>query len=199
MSTKYSISGDSHMMKNMEWGAVAYLSHSKYGTCTNGTCIEVAINSNSSYYAGGGTSNAYKTNVTQSTTKNIYGVYDLSGGAWEYTMGNMVNSSKGFYSSNSGFKTSPNQKYYDSYTYDSTSYTTYSRGKLGDATKEILKNSSINTGGWYNDYIIFPYSSYSWFSRGGYNNFSIFAGLFTFNYFNGNSNSDSSTRAVLVK
>src|SRR5574344_540555 len=32
---------DSHMMKNMEWGAVAYLTQSKYGRCTNGTCTEV--------------------------------------------------------------------------------------------------------------------------------------------------------------
>ena len=54
MSATYSLNGDSHMMKNMEWGAVAYLSHSKYGTCTNGTCIEVGINNNSSYITGCG-------------------------------------------------------------------------------------------------------------------------------------------------
>lgn len=32
---------DTHMMKNSEWAAVAYLSHSKYGTCTGGVCKEV--------------------------------------------------------------------------------------------------------------------------------------------------------------
>ena len=42
---------DTHMIKNMEWGAVAYLSHSKYGTCTGGTCKEVNIN-NSELYTG---------------------------------------------------------------------------------------------------------------------------------------------------
>jgi len=36
--------GDSHMMKNMEWGAVAYLSNSKYGRCTGTTCEEITMN-----------------------------------------------------------------------------------------------------------------------------------------------------------
>ena len=54
---------DTHMMKNQEWGAVAYLSHSKYGTCTDGTCTEININNSSSYYTGrsGGSTNASET------------------------------------------------------------------------------------------------------------------------------------------
>ena len=32
---------DSHMITNMEWGAVAYLTNSKYGRCTNESCTEV--------------------------------------------------------------------------------------------------------------------------------------------------------------
>ena len=55
---------NSHMMKNDEWGAVAYLSKSKYGKNA-----EVTINDNSSYYTGGGSGNAYVTNVKQSTTE----------------------------------------------------------------------------------------------------------------------------------
>ena len=53
-------STDTHMIKNSEWGAVAYLSHSKYGTCTDGTCKEVNINNSSGYYTGrsGGSSSA---------------------------------------------------------------------------------------------------------------------------------------------
>ena len=43
---------DTHMIKNMEWGAVAYLSHSRYGTCDGGTCKEVNINNSPSYYTG---------------------------------------------------------------------------------------------------------------------------------------------------
>ena len=195
INTSYNLNGDSHMMKNMEWGAVAYLSHSKYGTCTDGSCTEVAINSNSSYYTGGGTSNAYKTNVNQSTTGNIYGVYDMNGGAWEYVMGNMVNSSGNFYSSSSGFSEAPDPKYYDKYTYGTT-YTTHRRGKLGDATKETLKTFGSTSGGWYSDYAYFPYSSNPWFERGGsYSNGTI-AGVFSFYNISGYGNSYASARAV---
>ena len=70
---------NSHMMKNDEWGAVAYLSKSKYGKSA-----EVDRNGNSSYYTGGGSGNAYVNNVGQSTTGTVYGAYDMSGGAWEY-------------------------------------------------------------------------------------------------------------------
>ena len=198
MNNFYEINGNSHMIKNMEWGAVAYLSHSKYGTCTNGTCTEVAINSNSSYYTGGGTSNAYKTNVTLSTTENIYGVYDMSGGSTEYTMGNMVNTAGTFYSSGAGFNVIPNSKYYDSYTYN-TSNITHSRGKLGDATKETLKIFGNDTnGGWYNDTANILYSTRSWFIRGGNYGNGSGAGLFSFNSYDGLASRNYSTRAVLV-
>ncbi len=195
----YNLNADSHMMKNMEWGAVAYLSHSKYGTCIDGSCVEVAINSNSSYYTGGGTANVYKTNVAQSTTGNIYGVYDMSGGTYEYVMANMVNSSGIFYSSGARFSEVPDKKYYNSYTYDSSSYTTHGRGKLGDATKENLKSFGNYAGGWYSDYSSLPYSSTSWIVRGGnYNNASN-SGLFCFNIYNGDAKLNASTRAILVK
>ena len=59
---------NSHMMKNDEWGAVAYLSKSKYGKNA-----EVTINSNSSYYTGGGSGNAYVSNIGQSTTGTVHG------------------------------------------------------------------------------------------------------------------------------
>ena len=193
--TTYGINNaDSHMMKNMEWGAVAYLKQSKYGLGTT----DIAVNTNSSYYTGGGTSDAYKTNVAQSTTGNIYGVYDMSGGAWERVMGNMKNSSNAFYSSNAGFTTAPDAKYYDSYKYDSSSNKTHARGKLGDATKETLATFGGNTGGWYSDFANFPNSSYSWFIRGGYYGHGTSAGVFSFSYGYGVDNDDtSSARAVL--
>ena len=194
VKTTYGINNaDSHMMKNMEWGAVAYLKQSKYGLGTT----DIAVNTNSSYYTGGGTSDAYKTNVAQSTTGNIYGVYDMSGGAWERVMGNMKNSSNAFYSSNAGFTTAPDAKYYDSYKYDSSSNKTHERGKLGDATKETLTTFGSNTGGWYSDYAYFPSSSYSWFLRGGFYSNGTHAGVFNFNKGVGGGGSDSSARAVL--
>ena len=65
-----STNADTHLMKNIEWGAVAYLAGSQYG-------ITPIIND--SYTAG----NDYKTNVSQSTTGNETGIYDLNGGSWE--------------------------------------------------------------------------------------------------------------------
>ena len=181
------------MMKNMEWGAVAYLKQSKYGLGTT----DIAVNTNSSYYTGGGQSDAYKTNVAQSTTGNVYGVYDMAGGAWERVMGNMRNSSNAFYSSNAGFTTAPDAKYYDSYKYDSSSNTTHARGKLGDATKETLATFGNTSGGWYSDYARFPNSGNPWFYRGGHYSHGTPAGVFSFSYLNGVDYSNDSARAVL--
>ena len=175
VKTTYGINNaDSHMMKNMEWGAVAYLKQSKYGLGTT----DIAVNTNSSYYTGGGQSDAYKTNVAQSTTGNIYGVYDMSGGAYEYVMGN-YNDTIG----SAGFSSMPAAKYYDKYT--------SSTGKTGDATTE--------TSEWYRDYAYFPYSGSSWFVRGGVYDAGAAAGVFSFHYGNGFSSSYSSARAVLTK
>jgi len=58
---------ESHLMKNSEWGAVVYLTHSKYGR--NG--VEVSINNNTSYLTGGGEGTAYAiANTAQSSTGN---------------------------------------------------------------------------------------------------------------------------------
>ena len=235
INTTYNLNGDSHMMKNMEWGAVAYLSHSKYGMIE-----EVYINNSSSFYTGrsggnvGGSTNTVATQYPSdstssniyynfgyytydgkivnydgsigdyasdrtlgtkaSTTGNIYGIYDMSGGAYEYVMGNMVNSSGTFYSSSAGFSTPPDSIYYDSYTYG-TSSTTHGRGKLGDATKETLKTFGRSSGGWYSDYAYFPNSSSSWFYRGGYS-IGSYTGLFHFDIYTGGSHSFRSARAV---
>ncbi|MCI7241593.1 MAG: hypothetical protein MR550_03520, partial [Bacilli bacterium] len=92
---------DSHMLKNMEWGAVTYLTNSNYGRCTNGTCTEVTINNCDSQVTGigGDTVSASSSSTTcttaankyngakgmlASTTGNITGVYDMSGGAMEH-------------------------------------------------------------------------------------------------------------------
>ena len=213
-TSKYGLSSsevDTHMMKNMEWGAVAYLTNSKYGiyidasTCINSEC-EVWINNNSSYTtgcAGSSVSASYSSSCNQwnttngvkaSTTGNIYGIYDMSGGAWEYVMGNMTDSSGAFYPRSSGLS-QPDSKYYDSYAYG-TSWNDFSRGHLGDATKEVLSDSS---GGyaWNDDYAYFVYSSNPWFVRGGDYSHGGGAGVFYFVYSYGNGNSNYSWRVVL--
>ena len=203
---------DTHMMKNMEWGAVAYLSHSKYGRCTNGICEEITINNCSSNITGIGadTVSANQTTTTcsisknkyngesgmkASTTRNIYGIYDMNGGTVEYVMGNMTNSSGQFYSSSAGFNIAPQSKYYDSYTYDNLGDTTYTRGKLGDATKEMAPTDEM--GNWYSDYASFLYSNRSWFMRGGNSATGVNSGIFSFTYCEGYSGSAFTSRSVL--
>ena len=214
---------DSHMLTNMEWGAVAYLTHSAFGRCYGTDCTEVTINNCSTYVTGIGadavsasrssttcTTDANKYNgakgVLASTTGNVYGVYDMSGGAYEYVMGNMSSTADTytFYSRSAGFASSwyndySNQKYVNTYANGTTGsdQSAYNRGRLGDATGEVVLSTG-GTGGWYNDYAYFPYSSYPWFVRGGnYSNGSI-AGVLGFNNNNGNANSYYSARAALV-
>ena len=43
---------DAHMLTNLEWGAVAYLSHSIYGLCNGTTCQGMYINNSSGCYTG---------------------------------------------------------------------------------------------------------------------------------------------------
>ena len=202
MSTTYSLNGDSHMIKNMEWGAVVYLSHSKYGTCTNGSCTEVAINSNSSYYTGGGATNAYKTNVGQSTTQNIYGVYDMSGGAWDAVMGTSVDQSGNFFNNNTGFSITVNSKYYDQYSYNKFNYLSkeaFIISKLGDSMKEnIYSFTNTRYDSWYGGYSqFFEGVRIAWMLRGGTEGVS--SSVFSFGSNDGSGEVTASSRAVLCK
>ena len=167
---------DSHMMKNIEWGAVAYLKQSIYGL----GITDITVNSNSSYYTGGGTGTSYKTNIGQSTSGNITGVYDMSGGTDEYVMGN-YNKTAG----KSGLTVSGiPAEHIDIYSGDSVS-----ASHLGDATGE--------TAGWYSDYARFVYSSYPWFLRGGYYSDGDNAGVFSFDIYAGDAYFINGFRVVL--
>jgi len=66
------------MVNNLEWGATLYLSHSKYGVCSGDGCMSIGLNN--SYKSGN--------NKQDTTTRNVYGVYDMSGGSGEYVLGN---------------------------------------------------------------------------------------------------------------
>ena len=208
---------DSHMIKNMEWGAVAYLTNSNYGRCSDGTCTEVSINSYESYKTGcgpqsagsvdsGTTCDEYTTALgqTASTTGNVYGIYDMSGGAWEYVMGNMSRGS-GSYTYNaqnagSNFTYSAETaKYLDTYAYGTSAYdqTAYNRARLGDATGEIMLRAS-GSGGWYNDYSNFTYSSGYWFIRGGTHSNVTNAGALAFYYDDGTVYNNDGARCVVV-
>ena len=187
---------NSHMMKNDEWGAVAYLSRSKYGKND-----EVTINSNSSYYTGGGSGNAYSTtNTAQSTTGNVYGVYDMSGGAWEYVAA-YVNNGNGNLTNYGSSLVNGDPKTKNVYTKASTdSYKNnyqQNKGVYGDAVYETSTSGSGATS-WYGDYSNFPYTGWPFFCRGGFYDYGSYAGVFYFDSSDGNGNGDRSFRPVLV-
>ena len=355
-----STSTDIHMIKNSEWGAVAYLSHSKYGTCTNGTCKKVNFNNSSSMYTGrssgglntdsetgtykynqtnlitttisGGTEVSFSTSgdifpwdesgdgvynnemqspdeianlefeftapsndtylsfdwriengynddilyytITKdgnalsdtgestaitgtkvgdnspirlekgsytltftyekyfndsmgyvenikivdspivkkeniqigegkdgpsaSTTHNVYGVYDMSGGLDEYTMSNIVDTDgTTMMLSSSGYTTTtyPGAKYYDKYSY-STNYTSRKISKLGDGIKEVYKSN--DDYGWYNVLSRLVYSDFPWFGRGGDYKDGANAGVFYSYDSNGHSYPLYSSRPIIT-
>ena len=182
---------DTHMSKNNEWGAVAYLTQSIYGRCISSTlCTEVGINNNSTYITGigaeagssynGATANSYDTafGMRASTTGNIYGIYDMSGGAWDYVMGSYSKTigSSGFTSS-----TFPNDKYFNNYT-----------------TSSYQGHALTETNGWYNDNFGIVVSSSPWFSRGSQYSNSTSAGVFSSYPQNGTAYSNISARFTLT-
>ena len=217
-----SSSSDSHMMKNSEWGAAAYLSHSKYGVNR-----EVYINNSMSHYTGrsggnyGGKTPINKTytdqtsttqyntygyytwdgyllnyntntksstrdlNKVASTTGNITGIYDMSGGVNEYVMGNYYDV-KG----SSGFTSMPDSKYYDKYT--TTSVLTACNGGV------CYGHGLSETSGWYGDSKNFVSGGYPWFSRGGISISSANDGAFYMGAINGSAAASHGFRSVMV-
>ena len=204
----YNSTLNSHMMKNDEWGAVAYLSKSKYGKQNE----EVWINNSSSYITGSagnsasagsneGTTNDYTSTqgVKASTTGTVYGVYDMSGGAWEYVAG-YVNNGNGNLTSygsslvNGDAKTknvyskASSDSYENNYNANSSKY--------GDAVYETSTSGFGTT--WYEDNAGFMYTDWPFFHRGDYYSIGKNAGTFGFGNVDGNVSSVGSFRPVLV-
>ncbi len=166
-SYDYNRNLDSHMMKNTEWGAVAYLQHSSYGSQSS-----VRVNNNSAFITGyaatveptkGYSSSSIDSNRSESTslgvdgtytinylnpnssvastTGNNTGIYDMAGGAWDYVMGYTTGASTvGGSSGITGlYPDFFNDSTYTKYwdKYISTSLTQYNNRILGDATGEM--------------------------------------------------------------
>ena len=179
---------ESHMMKNSEWGVVAYLTESKYGR--NGTAI--TKNSSSGYYTGGASGATPSKNKLQSTTGNEYGIYDMVGGAYEYIASYVADSTQTYGNSFASIDNKTNNKQ------ESTKYATvYQMATsnsstdnyhvninriFGDATTETSTSES-ETGSWYSVLSRFvgikDGDAFPFFQRGGYyKNTNV--GLFTF-------------------
>ena len=259
---------DSHLMKNSEWGAVAYLAQSSYGN--NGTepyVNNVTLNGGSRQrtddIAGGtGVDSVYAvTGVTtgsisagaagstidninsttgntansgvytwdqitgqkSSSTLNMYGVFDMSGGVWERTAGYISNGNwnlNGYGSSFTKDKVSTkyatvyprdasqddSSKSYDTSTteksnqvYATLSTANYKTNKYiyGDAIRETSMSGTGSTS-WNGDYSYFPALYGPFTIRGGHLWNGSDAGLFYFSRANGGSNYHDGFRPVLV-
>ena len=162
-----SSSTDSHLMKNSEWGAVSYLSQSKYGL--DGTNIVINSvylnNTTKSVYAVTGCASStadasavsttigalnnrtqsgvyvwtQKNGTAASSTGTIYGIYDMSGGTWERTAG-LVNNG------NSNLTTYGSQVIADLNNGKSTRYiTVYPHDSSKDSTSITNTDANLNT------------------------------------------------------
>ena len=124
---------NTHLIKNSEWGAVAYLCYSECGSVpmTNGTGTWSSDHYYDLYTGQGPKSSGdegnysydashnYSTSngVLSSTTRNVTGVYDMAGGAWERVAGYLDNSNG-------------NLEYY---------------GKSDDGTIQYFQNGKLNS------------------------------------------------------
>ena len=184
----YDRNKESHLIKMSEWGAVAYLTHSQYGRNGN----EVTIN------------NSYTTsNVGElgSTTGNIYGVYDVNGGAWERVAAwDTLSTSENITSYGSSFASSggTSTKYATAYrngTGDYSGVLAKTVCKTGDAVRETYTNDDK---GWFNDYLAVGCTSAPFFKRGGGNAGGDEAGVFASGNASGVMYANDSFRVVLT-
>ncbi len=190
---------DTHLMKNSEWGAVAYLAQSKYGR--NG--VEVTQNKydGNSAKTGYGASSSYPYSTTEgqkaSTTGNLYGIYDMSGGASEYTAGYLKNGNSNLKTYGQSLLDETNNrnndkskgtstKYVSVYNVGSTDNNTNNynndtnKARVGEAIWETSKSGTDYTS-WFGDYSYFSRTSSPFLLRGGHYNSSVYnAGLFLF-------------------
>ena len=200
---------NSHMMKNDEWGAVAYLSKSKYGKQNE----EVWINNSSSYITGSagnsasagsneGTTNDYTSTqgVKASTTGTVYGVYDMSGGAHEYVAAYVNGENNrliiygkalinGETKTKNVYEKASRDYYEDNYNANSSKY--------GDAVYEVSKSGGYYSS-WYGDYSHFPDFYGYFFERGSGYSRGAYAGVLAFHYSSGGSTNGYSFCPVLA-
>lgn len=266
----------SHMLKNSEWGAVAYLSASKYGAGVNGVQPNTAYPANSKDADGDpssasqarygitgcgpsadGSTDYYPHNdnvpagtsldkntiesptacstdtryayngsigILASTTNTVYGIYDMSGGVYEYVMGNLTGYEDQSETSGGLFMTTQAKPpYVDLYKeplgFDysssgdtnpdwskSTSASYYNNDVCtwvtcgGHALHETKQHQSVSGGSesWGGDGSNFVYSSFRWFRRGGYASHGSIAGLFHSYYDDGYNSPYNGFRSALL-
>lgn len=194
----YVLNHDVHIMKDSDWGAVAYLSYSKFGI--NGKVANNHFYKHADKYDFGnltGCGSLQDTNdftetctnkfgtvdtYPQSTTGNISGIFDMAGGFPEFTMGNFRN-----ILGESDLKKMPDEKYYNSYS------TLHSKSE----NKGFAISETYN---WFNDTTNYNNDNSSWSLKGGSYYSGDSSGIFSHMVYNGViSNFEFSTRFVLTQ
>ena len=234
-------SSNSHIIKNSEWGAVAYLSQSKYGKNSevypNNVSFEAdrqsiagkSVYAITGYSAAGvndGTNNAKGQTIGEtignstvwykeagyeaSTTGNITGIYDMSGGCWDYTA-NVIPSGHSNIGTYGGeiatiASTGKSNRYITLYpvggstsaeTDTSRSYSSWGQ-MYGDSIWEVSSGTGTNLA-WNGDRMDEDTNSNEpFFIRGAYWNWNSQAGVFALADLNGNDYYHWTSRAVFV-
>ena len=219
---------DSHLMKNSEWGAVAYLAQSQYGRnntkiTINNICNEKIVGASTITGYAANEINATENVINQeiladeinnsyawytkkgtlaSTTGNMYGIYDMVGGATEYTAGYLESISENYKMYIESFEnlTTSNKycKIYQSQKNDITEDNYKANSKTyGDATIETSKNG-INYSSWNGEASFYINKNSAFFLRGGSYGEGKFAGIFCYEIHSGHLSLDHGFRTVLI-
>ena len=200
---------ESHMMKNTEWGAIAYFAYSKYGSDT----YKIENNNSKEYLTGGSKieTEVYNANKTQSTTQNYSGIYDLSGGATEFISSYINNSNQYLALGKTGqgymINENTNTKYKTIYSNvneeqnynEKNAIANYRANSLkrGDAIFETSSNG-YQTTSWNTNSSFFMEYDVPFMIRGGTTADPISAGLFNYSSSNGQANVSQGYRVCLI-
>ena len=176
---------DSHLIKNTEWSAISYLSKSALKN------DEIIVNDSNEYITG-------KKGIQSTTTKNLYGIYDMSGCSSEFTSSYL---SEGTLNNYTNLVNSQNKYKNVFFGNSDNGIENYSANTITTIGQSILETSTsgIGSNSWNDDFSEFPTATDSFIKRGGsYNNLS-YAGIFGFRKTNGAPSTSISFRTVLIK
>ena len=147
--------------------------------------------------------------VKASTTGNITGIYDMSGGSWERIAGYINNGHSYLKTYGQALLDAPDKhkQVYEAITSSGTVATTGNDNQqknyenvatiFGDAVYEISSSYS-NSNSWYRDNAVYPYSNLLFFERSGGCEDNYVTGIFCFDNADGNASSYHSFRPSLV-
>ncbi len=197
----------SHMLKNSEWGAVAYLTASKYGVGsvqpntkdnTSGSANAFGITGYDSYGAYCGST--YTSNA--STTGNKFGVFDLVGACSEFTSGhiendnaNIANYAPAFVQNNKNMNTELKNVYFAKGTSIENFQIPSNMLKVGEAIWET--SNGVKT--WGNRSMTFPENSNPFFIRGGSKDNLNYCNIFSVNSSSGAPSLSTTFRCAITE